>query len=385
MNVFRKIPYKSIFKYGTLATGLSGLAYYNLDEKTKYQVDQTGHSIYRVLNLASTASLMISDYAYIIYWKSPVNKEERSNRQKKLIELQNELEKWYIISLKSTDPIEVKESKIKISILRKEMDILTEEIGRVRIANRTRFIETHQRNAIRLRDMCAKNGGLYIKLGQHMAMLDHILPLEYQESLTTLLANTPTSSLASVRRIFHEDLGKYPEELFDSFDPKPIASASLAQVHIAYKDGKKYAIKIQHEGLREHSSFDCLVITKLVDSIPMIFPEFKYQWLTKEMNQNLPLELDFQVEFTNIQQASEFLTSMVKSGDVAIPDPIPQYSSSRILTMTFEEGCHLNNLKQINQYQLSYSKISTIVSKTFAEQIFRHGFVHCGKRFYFLI
>ena len=93
------------------------------------------------------------------------------------------------------------------------------------------------------------NKGLYIKLGQHISMMDHVIPLEYQEELSKLLSNNPVSSIESVRKIIREDLGKDPNELFEKFEDEPIASASLAQVHIAYgRDGKKYAVKVQHAG-----------------------------------------------------------------------------------------------------------------------------------------
>jgi aarF domain-containing kinase len=67
----------------------------------------------------------------------------------------------------------------------------------------------HERNAIRLRDMCSQNKGIYIKLGQHLAMLDYMFPSEYQEILSSLLANTPTSSIESVRRVIHSQFGIY--------------------------------------------------------------------------------------------------------------------------------------------------------------------------------
>ena len=127
-------------------------------------------------------------------------------------------------------------------------------------------------------------------------MLDYILPGEYALVLRSLLDKNPSSSIDSIRSVIHKDLGAYPEELFASFEETPIASASLAQVHIATgKDGKKYAVKIQHDGLLESSEGDRLAITFIVALLSRLFKDFNYNFLTREMNQNLP-QVPFTVE-----------------------------------------------------------------------------------------
>tara|TARA_R110002050_G_scaffold152736_3_gene280219 strand:+ start:47 stop:694 length:648 start_codon:yes stop_codon:yes gene_type:complete len=90
--------------------------------------------------------------------------------------------------------------------------------------------KAHESSAQRLLNLCFKNGGVYIKLGQHVAALHYLLPMEYVETMKATLDCTPTSGEREVRRIIQEDLGAPPEELFQSFDYTPIASASLAQV-----------------------------------------------------------------------------------------------------------------------------------------------------------
>lgn len=89
----------------------------------------------------------------------------------------------------------------------------------------------HQRGAGRLLDLCFNNGGIYVKLGQHIGQLDHLLPEEYVLTMRAhLLDKCPVSSLEEVRRTIREDLGKTVEDLFAQFSPEPIASASLAQL-----------------------------------------------------------------------------------------------------------------------------------------------------------
>lgn len=107
------------------------------------------------------------------------------------------------------------------------------------------------------------------QLGQHLAQLDHLLPDEYVLTMKRhMLDRCPISSYEEVCTIIQQDLGRPPEELFDSFDHTPIASASLGQVHVARgHDGRKLAVKVQHAGLREGAAADIATIQFLVQAV----------------------------------------------------------------------------------------------------------------------
>lgn len=85
--------------------------------------------------------------------------------------------------------------------------------------------------------------------------------------------------------VIEEDLGASPDELFASFEKEPIASASLAQVHVAYdKDtGKKLAVKVQHRGLRETSKGDVFAVTMVVRVLDSLFEDFTWGWIAEEI------------------------------------------------------------------------------------------------------
>ncbi len=381
-RMHRAMKPKTFAKYALFTPVVLGTGYYLQDENRRRHALRLAHAGFRITNLVMTAGVMVSDYTYCLYWKYTDQLEELSRNQKELKKLQRDHEKFLLAFHSSTNEAQQKLNLQNLDLNRKKMDDLTITINGLYKKNRDNFYgDLHRRNGQRLRDMCAHNGGVYIKIGQHLAMLDHVLPREYQESLVTLLADTPQSTYEAVERVFMEDFQKKPTEIFDSFDPKPIASASLAQVHIAYKNNQKFAVKVQHEGLRDGSDADRLVITKIVDVLSSQFREFNYRWLTKEMNDNLPLEMDFRNEYKNIQEITNDLKPMIEDGDVAVPTPISQYTSERVLTMTFEEGYHLNNVQKIRDLKLQSIDVSTLVSRIFSEQIFRYGFVHCGKRF----
>lgn len=91
-----------------------------------------------------------------------------------------------------------------------------------------------------------------VKLGQHVAMLDHLVPAEYVQTMRRHMLNRcPVSTWEEVASIVREDLGAPPEKLFASFSPAPLASASLAQVHEATGfDGRRLAVKVGWHGVR---------------------------------------------------------------------------------------------------------------------------------------
>lgn len=88
----------------------------------------------------------------------------------------------------------------------------------------------HQRAADRILTGCLQNGGLYIKLGQGLVSMNHILPKEYLETLKVLQDKCLSRGASEVEQLFEEEFGKNHKELFMEFEEEPIAAASLAQV-----------------------------------------------------------------------------------------------------------------------------------------------------------
>ena len=122
--------------------------------------------------------------------------------------------------MKSLKKAEILENK-------KIIEMLAEEISQ--LSSTSYLSNAHQRSAIKLRDMCVTNKGVYIKLGQHIAMQDFVVPNEYQVILSSLLSQNPVSDWNSVARVVTNSLGASPNELFQSFEKVPVASASLGR------------------------------------------------------------------------------------------------------------------------------------------------------------
>jgi len=368
---------------GSVLTG----TYVASDEERRNKAGQVIAAQGRIANLVGTAAVMVVDYGVTLQLNKDASAtNEYAKLSNALKKLQHDQEVFTIAQWKvKDDAARADEWQQKIDETRKLIDKTAEDMGKLASPSSSSAEESdvnplsscHARNAARLRDMCARNRGCYIKLGQHLAMLDHILPQEYTDTLSTLLANTPRTSYSAVRRIIKEDLGAYPEELFSSFSQEPMASASLAQVHVAVtKEGKKVAVKVQHEGLREGSSGDMFAITVLVDLVSRLFEGFSYTWLSREMNVNLPLELDFENELRNIAKATTLLKKLIDSGDLAIPKTHARFSSKRVLCMDFEEGCYVTDIAKIPAGIVT-GDVAALISRVFCEQMYRNGFCHC--------
>ncbi|KAJ0661647.1 putative ABC-type Cd(2+) transporter [Helianthus annuus] len=241
--------------------------------------------------------------------------------------------------------------------------------------------EVHTRSARRLEELCFKNGGIYIKLGQHIGQLEYLVPQEYINTLReSMLNRCPTSSYDQVCQVVKKELGGPPEEIFEEFDPVPIASASLAQVHVARThQGQKVAVKVQHMHMTDTAAADYATVELIVNTLHRLFPSFDYRWLVDEVHDSLPKELDFLNEANNsIKCMDNFRRLSPHIAEyVYAPAVYWNLSTSKLLTMEFVEGPQVNDLKSIQKLGINPHDIARLVSRTFAEMMFKHGFVHC--------
>lgn len=236
--------------------------------------------------------------------------------------------------------------------------------------------QCHKRSATRLLDLCCNNGGIFIKVGQHIAALQYLVPLEYVETLSVLHNKAPRTKFEDIKKVIKEDLKSDLGEIFDEFEVEPVGAASFAQVHRAKlkSTGQLVAVKVQHPQVLKHSYIDMTTMDVLVHVVAKLFPNFSFLWLAESTKKNIPLELDFRHEGRNADKTRKLL----KYFDwLTIPKIYWEYSSSRILLMDYETGGMISDTKYIEDNGIDKQQLTRRLGSLYCDMIFRHGHVHC--------
>ncbi|KAL1501705.1 hypothetical protein ABEB36_006986 [Hypothenemus hampei] len=232
----------------------------------------------------------------------------------------------------------------------------------------------HQRSADRIRDGCLQNEGTYVKLGQGLVSLSHILPKEYISTLKVLQDKCLPRNKEELYTVFQEDLGKSPEELFETFDFDPIAAASIAQVFKARtKEGKMVAVKVQYNDLRKRLGSDVMTINILLTISTWLHPKVDFTWVLNDFEEALKQELDFVNEGLNGERCAKDLRHLKY---VHVPNVLWKYTNTRILVTEFIDGIKISSTEDLKEQGFSLVDINKKLFEAFGYQIFQSGFVH---------
>ncbi|KAK9500319.1 hypothetical protein O3M35_001602 [Rhynocoris fuscipes] len=232
----------------------------------------------------------------------------------------------------------------------------------------------HKQSAELILNGCLRNGGLYIKLGQGLVIMDHILPKEYIDTLRVLQDKCLVRKPDEVHQLFLEDFGKPVNEVFDKFEENPVAAASLAQVFRGKtKTGEEVAIKAQYIDLRDRFVGDIATLTILLNFAGWLHPDFDFAWVLNELKGTLEKELNFLNEGHNGERCAKDLKDFPF---VYVPKIYWDLTTPRILTTEWIDGIKISDKEKLLSEKFSLADIDYKLFKTFAEQIFHTGFVH---------
>ncbi|MBI5511026.1 MAG: AarF/ABC1/UbiB kinase family protein [Deltaproteobacteria bacterium] len=228
--------------------------------------------------------------------------------------------------------------------------------------------------ARRFRAILEDLGPTFIKFGQVLSTRADLLPPGFAETLATLQDDCPPMAAADVERALTLGLGKPIAELFSEFETKPVASASIAQVHRAVtKDGQEVAVKIQRLGIKEriYDDLDFLrYLARLVESIVQESGVVTPAAIVDEFENVFLAELDFEREAKMIGRFRAHLEG--KERHYVVPKVFEALSSRTVLTMEFIHGTRISQLTSKHDPKVVCSHI---VSTAF-EQMFVDGLFH---------
>ncbi|TVR90199.1 MAG: AarF/ABC1/UbiB kinase family protein [Saprospirales bacterium] len=228
-----------------------------------------------------------------------------------------------------------------------------------------------------LADDLRKMGPTYVKLGQLLSTRPDLLPDHYLEALAELQDDVDSIDFDLVREIFEEDTGIRISKAFENFEEDPMASASIGQVHRAVlKNGKKVAVKIRRPGVKKSFLEDLDTLEEITElavkhigaarryALDEVLEEFRFMLLN---------ELDYTREANNLIALGENLRSYDK---LIVPQPITDFSSTRVLTMDFIDGTKVTALGSLKRLESDLTPLTEQLVKAYLQQIVFDGFAH---------
>jgi ubiquinone biosynthesis protein len=237
-----------------------------------------------------------------------------------------------------------------------------------------RLVERHRANARRIRDAIIRAGGLFIKVGQLISILSNFLPPEFRRELEGLQDRLPPHPFDEIVARIRAELGRSLEEVFSDLDPTPVATASLAQVHVArLPDGRRVAVKVQHENIEEIARADLVAVRRIIALVQRVTGLRGLEAYHPEISQMIAEELDFSREAVNLETiARQF------AGDTSVrcPTVIADLCTRRLLVTTFMEGTKVTDFAGLAARGFDRRTVAERVVTAYCRMIFVNGTYH---------
>jgi predicted unusual protein kinase regulating ubiquinone biosynthesis (AarF/ABC1/UbiB family) len=234
-------------------------------------------------------------------------------------------------------------------------------------------METGQRIARTLGEL----KGAVMKIGQMASIGNELLPPELSQALGTLQKTAPPVAFEVIEQQIEREFGVPPDALFRRLDREPFAAASIGQVHRALTDdGREVVVKVQYPGVDVSVDSDLAQLKFVLRAAGIVRLRRKVLGeLFSEVRTRLHEELDYTKEAANVR---EFRAFHLARGDssLVIPEVVPECSSRRVLTLTYEPGDQLSTLEGLGYDQAARDRIGQLLVRMTASQLFEHHAVH---------
>ncbi|HEV2453992.1 MAG TPA: AarF/UbiB family protein [Verrucomicrobiae bacterium] len=220
-------------------------------------------------------------------------------------------------------------------------------------------------------------GPTFIKIGQLLSSRSDLIPEVYLKSLARLQDSVKPFSFEEVERIILQELGVRISKAFSKFNPKPIAAASLGQVHFAaLRDGRQVIVKIQRPEIRKQIAEDFEVLTQIAEFLDA-HTEFgrRYRFLTglEEFRVTIQKELNYEREAQNLLMLGRNLKDFER---IQVPQPVEDFTTRSVLTMDFVQGRKITSLSPLARLDLNGAALADELFRAYLKQIMVDGMFH---------
>jgi len=230
---------------------------------------------------------------------------------------------------------------------------------------------------IRIRRTLEDLGPIYVKFGQTLSTRKDLLPEDIAEELVKLQDRVPPFSPERARVIIEEQLGQSIEDAFDGFDPQPLASASVAQVHTArLKTGEKVIVKVLRPDIEDkiHSDVGLLYeLARLAERFWSDARRLRAMEVVAEFEKTILDELDFLREAAN---ASAIRNNFKGSDSLYIPEIHWPLTRRKVLVMERIHGVPIGDMRALREGGADFKKLAERGVEIFFTQVFRDNFFH---------
>jgi ubiquinone biosynthesis protein len=237
--------------------------------------------------------------------------------------------------------------------------------------------ESTGENAEQLAKDLEKLGPTFVKLGQLLSTRTDLLPQAYLAALSRLQDDVSPFSFGEVECIVESELGVRISKGFGLFAAEPIAAASLGQVHCAaLRDGRLVAVKVQRPDIETRVASDLETLWKLAEFLDRrAAPDapFDFSEIVAEFRKAILAELDYLNEAANLRTLGR---NLVRFDAIVVPQPVHDYTTSRVLTMDYVLGTKVTSLSPLTRVDVDGERLGRELVRAYLHQIIVDGFFH---------
>ncbi len=227
----------------------------------------------------------------------------------------------------------------------------------------------HEEIADIIFDALGELKGVSVKIAQQIALGMPFLPPAYLDKISKSFHSIPGINKALVRKIIKSELDAYPHDLFDRFEMTPFAAASLGQVHLAEKAGRKLAVKIQYPGIKKSIETDMSLIHF---GLKRFAKGQNVTHIVTEIEERLFEETDYTLEAQNIL----FFKEHLNNPRIVIADVFPELSGDKVLTTSLLEGVNFDTYLRSNPSQRDINAYAQLIFDTFFYSLYHLKRIH---------